>query len=222
MRRIIVLFVFLLLAFSVKAQIMRVDELEKYAKENYGAKWNEAAKNLGSTIMLDKNNCLSYVQVVECPGKTKEQLYVDINYWVTATFADANSVIKLNDKETGTIICQGYMENIATHESLFRIFNVSIRPIIKIDIKAGKIRITYTVQSYDLEIFTSSMQQGVPPIRSIEQWTLSECYPFVEKDSHIKTSSKALIMTHAYSSVIMDKIEEAAKNGIVGNEDDDW
>ena len=29
-------------------------------------------------------------------------------------------------------------------------------------------------------------------------------------------------MTHAYSNALMDKIEEAVKNGLVGNEDDDW
>ena len=50
------------------------------------------------------------------------------------------------------------------------------------------------------------------------------CYPFVEKDAHKakKTSSKALVMAHAYSNVIMDKIEEAVKNGLVGNESDNW
>lgn len=29
-------------------------------------------------------------------------------------------------------------------------------------------------------------------------------------------------MTHAYSNVIMDKIEEAVKNGLAGNESDNW
>mgnify|MGYP000510994166 FL=1 len=29
-------------------------------------------------------------------------------------------------------------------------------------------------------------------------------------------------MAHAYSNVIMDKIEEAVKNGLAGNEDDAW
>ena len=29
-------------------------------------------------------------------------------------------------------------------------------------------------------------------------------------------------MTHAYSNAVMDKVEEAVKNGIVGNEDEDW
>ena len=29
-------------------------------------------------------------------------------------------------------------------------------------------------------------------------------------------------MTHAYSNAVLDKIEEAIKNGVVGNEDDNW
>jgi hypothetical protein len=29
-------------------------------------------------------------------------------------------------------------------------------------------------------------------------------------------------MTHAYSNAIMDKVEEALRNGLVGNEDEDW
>jgi hypothetical protein len=29
-------------------------------------------------------------------------------------------------------------------------------------------------------------------------------------------------MTHAFSNVIMDKIEEAVKNGVSGNENDNW
>jgi len=29
-------------------------------------------------------------------------------------------------------------------------------------------------------------------------------------------------MTHAYSNAIIDKVGEALKNGIVGNDDEDW
>jgi hypothetical protein len=55
-----------------------------------------------------------------------------------------------------------------------------------------------------------------------EQWEIVKHYPFVAKDSQKRTCAKALVMTHAYSNVVLDKIEEAVKNGIVGNEDDDW
>lgn len=56
------------------------------------------------SVQLDKNNSLTYVQVINCEGKTKDQLYVLLNYWVSASFNDANSVIQLNDKELGCIL----------------------------------------------------------------------------------------------------------------------
>lgn len=87
---------------------------------------------------------------------------------------------------------------------------------------------TYTVQCYDVEksigggVMSAFSNGSTKPTLSNEQWALETCYPFVEKDAHKakKTSSKALVMAHAYSNVIMDKIEEAVKNGLVGNESD--
>ena len=63
---------------------------------------------------------------------------------------------------------------------------------------------------------------GTIPTRSDQNWPLDKCYPFAKKDSHKKTSSKALVMAHAYSNVVMDKIEECIKNGLSGNENDNW
>ncbi len=207
---------------------MRAEELEKYAKEKYGDDWTDAAENLASQLNLDKNNSLTYVQVIDCEKSTMEQLYVMLNYWFTATFNDANSVIKLNDKEMGVIIAEGYVADIASHLGGANAYNVNIRPIIKVDIKDYKIRVTYTVQYYDV---TKAVGGGIMgalggtiPRISHEKWGLETCYPFAEKDKHKakKTSSKALVMTHAYSNVMMDKIEETVKNGLIGNENDDW
>lgn len=36
------------MAISVSAQLMRSEELEKYAKEKFGDKWENAAANIGS------------------------------------------------------------------------------------------------------------------------------------------------------------------------------
>lgn len=215
-----------LLSLSLSAQVMRSEDLEKYAKEKYGEKWVDAAKNLSSSLSLDKNLSLSYVQVVDCPNKTKEQLYIALNHWASASFNDANSVIQLNDKESGCIIAQAYIDGIATHMGGMNRYNINIRPIIKIDIKDNKIRVTYTVQYYDVvKMWGGGIMGAMSNARAkkeLEKWPLNKCYPFIEKDKHKKTSSKALIMTHAFSNVIIDKIEEAVKNGIVGNEGDDW
>lgn len=210
-------------ALCAQAQFMRSEELEAYAKEKYGDSWVEAAANLGKELILDKNHSLTYSQVIDCGDKTKEQLYILLNYWVSTSFNDANSVIQLNDKESGTIICQGYVSGIAANVGGINTYVVNIKPVIKIDIKDKKIRITYSVQCYDIERSNGAlvMNKYGNPV-TFQKWPLEQCYPFASKDRHKKTSSKALIMTHAYSNVIMDKIEEAVKNGLVGNETEDW
>ena len=235
------------IASNTQAQVMKAADLEKYAKEKYGDKWLDAAANLASGLTLDKNESLTYQQVIEAPGKTKQQLYVALNYWVTATFKDKQA-ITLNDKEAGCIIISSAIDGIADHTGTLNRYVVSITPVIKIDIKDGRVRVTYTVQNYDimkaevagwlgLLIDNSDNRQSHQNIYSDgkrmkadtqdrrlydEQWEISKHYPFVEKDNKKRTCSKALVMTHAYSNAIMDKIEEALKNGIVGNEDEDW
>ena len=225
----------------VQAQVMKAADLEKYAKQKYGDKWLDAAKNLASTLTLDKNESLTYQQVIEAPGKTKQQLYVALNYWATATFKD-NNAITLNDKEAGCIIISSTIKNIAEHMGTISKYSVSITPIIRLDIKDGKIRVTYTVQNYDILDDISGGWFGIAtddknrsyadakrkaddktnPNLWDEQWEIARHYPFVEKDPKKRTCAKALVMTHAYSNAIMDKVEEAVKNGIVGNDDDEW
>lgn len=225
----------------VQAQVMKAADLEKYAKQKYGDKWLDAAKNLASTLTLDKNESLTYQQVIEAPGKTKQQLYVALNYWATATFKD-NNAITLNDKDAGCIIISSTIKNIAEHMGTISKYSVSITPIIRLDIKDGKIRVTYTVQNYDILDDVSGGWFGIAtddknrsyadakrkaddktnPNLWDEQWEIARHYPFVEKDSKKRTCAKALVMTHAYSNAIMDKVEEAVKNGIVGNDDDEW
>ncbi len=50
MKKIVFAIALCFVTMSVSAQIMRTEELEKYAKEKYGEKWNEAAANLASTL----------------------------------------------------------------------------------------------------------------------------------------------------------------------------
>ena len=234
-------------AVNAQAQVMKAADLEKYAKEKYGDKWLDADANLAKQLKFDKNESLSYQQIIEAPGKTKEQLYIAVNYWVTATFKDKQA-ITLNDKEEGCIIVSSTIQNIAEHIGTVNKYSVSITPVIRLDIKEGKVRVTYTVQNYDIlkaedagwlgaladnsdnrqnnqNIYSDGKRmKGDNTDRRLydEQWEIVKHYPFVEKDNKKRTCSKALVMTHAYSNAIIDKIEEAVKNGIVGNEDDDW
>ena len=229
-------------AMTVQAQVMKAADLEKYAKEKYGDKWLDAAKNLAEGLTLDKNESLTYQQVIQAEGKTKEQLYVALNYWATATFKDHNA-ITLNDKEAGCIIISSTIPGIVEHMGTISKYTVSITPVIRLDIKEGRVRVTYTVQNYDILNDISGGWFGMTPNgeknksygdgkRKMddktnvslydEKWEIARHYPFVEKDAQKRTCAKALVMTHAYSNAIIDKVEETLKNGIVGNEDDDW
>ena len=225
---------------SLQAQVMKAADLEKYAKKKYGDKWLDAASNLSQELTLDKNQSLSYQQVIEAPGKTRQQLYVAINYWATATFQDKQA-ITLNDKEAGCIIVTSTLSDIVSHIGTMNKYSVSITPIIRIDIKEGRVRVTYTVQNYDIlrDISGGWLSLADTDDRTYgdskrkkddktnanlydEHWEIAKHYPFVPKDAQKRTCAKALVMTHAYSNAIMDKVEEAVKNGVVGNDDDDW
>ena len=227
-------------AIGAQAQVMKSADLEKYAKEKYGDKWLDAAKNLSQVLSLDKNESLTYQQVIEAPGKTKQQLYVALNYWATATFKDKQA-ITLNDKEAGCIIISSTIRNIAEHTGTFNKYSVNITPVIRLDIKDGKVRVTYTVQNYDVladisggwlsptddsqKTYGDSKRKNDDKTNANlydEQWEIAKHYPFVEKDAQKRTCAKAIVMTHAYSNAVLDKVEEAIKNGIVGNEDEDW
>jgi len=247
-KQIIAAVIFLICSVSgVQAQVMKMTDLEKYAKQRYGDSWVTAAGNLGRQLTLDKNESLTYREVIEVPGKTKQQLYIALNYWVTATFKDKQA-ITLNDKDAGCIIISSTLDGIADHTGTMNRYIVSITPIIKFDIKDGKVRMTYTVQNYDImnaqdagwvglfldnskntkdnQNFYSDgkrMKDDKTDRRLYdESWEIARHYPFVEKDVRKRTCSKALVMTHAYSNAIIDKVTEALKNGIVGNDDDEW
>ena len=243
MKKIFVMLVsaaFLFGGVVTQAQVMKSADLEKYAKNKYGDKWLDAAMNIRQGLTLDKNESLTYQQVIEAPGKTKEQLYIALNYWTTATFKDKQA-ITLNDKDAGCIIISSTLPNIAEHTGTLNKYSVGITPVIRIDIKEGKIRVTYTVQTYDVladisggwlspsdennKTYGDSKRKKDDKTNAKlfdEQWEIAKHYPFVEKDSQKRTCAKALVMTHAYSNAVLDKIEKAVKNGIVGNEDEDW
>lgn len=68
MKKLLLMIAFVMATVCANAQIMRVDELEKYAKEKYGDKWTDAVANIAKSVQLDKNNAMTFVQVIPCDG----------------------------------------------------------------------------------------------------------------------------------------------------------
>lgn len=70
--RVLLLLAFLNLCIIANAQMIKNKDLFEYANRIYGKSWVEVAYNLSQQIKLDKNNALTYVQVVSVEGKNKK------------------------------------------------------------------------------------------------------------------------------------------------------
>lgn len=172
----------------------------KYYREKYGVNWDDTTStNFGTQLSLDKNNAITYTKVIQADGKTKDQLYVLLNYWFASNFRSSNYVINLNDKELGTILASYYDKDIFqyTKGSDFG-RDIDLHTVIKCDIKDKKVRVTVTAYIKDGRYF-------------VRETKLYHAF------SH-KAKSFAFINSH----FVMDKIEECVKNGLSGNETDNW
>lgn len=229
MKRRIIIIVALFASIAMNAQVMTEKDFENYNIDQFDGKadgradYVQAAINLKDSFGLDKNNQISCVSVVSCPGMSKDKIYIEANNWFANSFSDGKSVIQLNDRETGTIIAKGFLHNIATHVSFATSADISAWVIIRIDIKDEKFRMTSTIQEYDLisgqGVLGAMSSSGQELIH--ETWLPAECFPF-KRGAYKKTASKAYVACFVYSNILADKLTTAVKSGITGAENKDW
>ena len=169
---------------------------------------------------LDKNNAITRTTIIDAPGKSKEQVYIEVNNWFIHTFNNGKSVIQLNDKEAGVVIGKGFISNVAKHMSFTSNANIHAWVIIRVDIKDDKFRVMTTIHSYEMEVGTGVLgAMGGETSNRIETWQPEECFPFNGK-RYKKTTSKAFVNSHIWSQIIINKLIDGVLNGITGTEED--
>ena len=130
---------------SASAQFVTPQDLEKYAEKKYGDSWVKTAKRLEKQFNIDGNGALTYRKIVQMPGKSKNELYMMLNDWLSTTFCTSDRyTIRLRDTARGKIVAQGYVQNIAKYDGVVNQYHVSISPIVTCDIKDGRVRVTYS------------------------------------------------------------------------------
>lgn len=112
-------------------------------------------------------------------------------------------------------------------------YRVSIRPLLKFDFKEERIRVTYTLQNYEvLKINDDSGYvimfgggfglTGNGITKDTQIWTLADCYPFAEDVQHPKvTSSRAFVYSLSCYKILVDKIDTVLKKPLQTS-NDDW
>lgn len=203
----------ILSAFGSSAQILTGDSFAKYDIDKYDGtadhkqQYVQGAEGLKGRFEIDKNDQLSYSNVIDCPNQTKDKLYENINAWFTKAFADKNSSIKTNDKETGTLLVNVNLKNIVSFPHQI----VSVNMIVKINIKDGKVRFTSTIKNY--------------VINSATEWTAKKCYPFYDESDALrkKVGSSAYVASCVFTEIAESQLKEATTpKAVVEGADDDW
>ncbi len=126
------LLLLLLLGLQVlTAQSLNRANVEAYVKSQYGQSWKDIALYFADKDVLDKDNALNFEKTFSVLGKSKNELYVELNYWFLKTFSNASSKIEMTDKDLGIIMARGYLSGIAYHSGGFSSYCVNIRPIVR-------------------------------------------------------------------------------------------
>ncbi len=228
MRKNIFFFLFFLSSILAFGQYVTVEDLNKAIEKEMKSKssdYNSIAKTIMQEIPLDNKGGFTYVNIVEAPDKTKDQLYITLNAWFLRHF-DGKGIL-INDKDLGCIMAKERFRKITANGAFTSSntnYEVDIEPSIRTDIKDGKVRITYNVPYYELRDVTSEVWgRQVFKSNKSRNLSFSESYPYNPKGIEKKMMARALVFTHYYSALVVSSIENAIKDGVTGNEaDDDW
>lgn len=202
-----------------KADFDAIDMTQFDTNGDGKVKDEEAALAIMQLYDIDKNNSITRVQVVDDINKTKEQIYVEVNDWFIHSFQSSKSVIQLNDKDAGCVIGKGYVSDMGSTMSFASNADISAWVIIRVDIKDGKMRITTTIQSYEMDKGTGVLGALAGSYQTYHQELIpTECFPFTKKNK--KEGAKAFVKGHLYSLIMINKLTEAVKNGLTGTEED--
>ena len=231
MKKVLLIFVGIVLAFSVDAQILTYEEFMKNAeniiiyknKEKKKIDYQKTALSLAELYPLDKHNAISRSVVYNIPGKSANEIYIEVNNWFVHTFNSGKSVIQLNDKEEGCIIGKGFINALGSNSGFFNDSKAAAWIILRVDIKDEKIRVIATIQSYEVEKSTGigAALMGVPVQKyGVIEYVPSECFPYTKKEKG--TGSKAITLAHCWIVSCFEQLNDAVNHGITGLESDDF
>ena len=150
---------------------------------------------------------LFYVKRQLALGLFKDKIYDNINGWFTKAFADKNSSIKTNEKESGTLVANTTLKSIVTFPHQI----VSVNMIVKINIKDGKLRVVQTIKDYVINASTT--------------WVPKKCSPLYDEPDALrkKLGSSAYVASCVFAEIVEKQLNEAAKpKAQVNDNDDDW
>lgn len=85
---------------------------------------------------------LEFSEVINADGKTVAQIYPIVKSWIAISFKSANSVIQMDDKESGVFICKGNFSYRAPGGFTYRYIDGIVEFMLKVQIRDGRFKVT--------------------------------------------------------------------------------
>lgn len=164
---------------------------------------SELIQSIEGQWSVDENGYVTYQKIIEVPDISKTILFSKVENYFAHNYKDANSVIQVSNKETGTIIGKGMYKDIHVGTSMITIL-VSVNHTLQIECKDGKVRATLSLTEYQQE------RRGGGS-RSYFNYPINERYPVVTKDAEKTVMGKAFYKSHEKALSVLTEIENYIK-----------
>lgn len=145
---------------------------------------------------------LTFQKDVISEGKSKSELYVILNEWFAITYTNANSVIQMQDKESGIIIGKGSM-NYSMEGMSYACYSGYIKYTIKTVANDGSISISLTSFIHSARA-TSSSSCTLGSITTREKYTEKG----MSKKYHNKVWNDIKTTCESYSNNMFNSVKE--------------
>jgi len=162
----------------------------------------------------DEKKYITYQEIVEIPNISKDILFSRAENYFAYTYKDANSVIQVNNKESGTLIGKGIFPDVYSKGGLILTI-VSVKHILKIECKENKVRVTLSLTDYDIKIVST---QGTEHSSN----AIYKYYPIDKKGMAKNNYGQAFYYSHKTAIQTIDEIVKSLKGDSLENNNDDW
>ena len=215
MKRIIASFIISLCISSSFAQFISTEKLLLQKDSLYGGtSWKKIATQIKSNLPINEEKDVVYTKIVDLPNTDSDKIFDILRYWVIDNFSGSNSIIKVMDKDIGRIVIEDYIDKIVRKGEFALSDDVSLKPLIRIDIQDNKVRIMCTNSVYYVHQITYA---GFTPISNDYQYKITKCYPMVKTSEREigafyitdnKSACKAFSLIHISSLLYLNEIEK--------------
>lgn len=190
------------------------------------------SNKIAQEIPLAANGNFVYYDIIECPNQTKGEIFFNIKNWLTQTVLGQNTKITVSDEKLGKIVMNDYVKLYeATHGTInFTDYRLYIHPIIQIDVKDGKARMTCSIPYYEVEKDAKAGNGLIGLFMSKDKvWKFGNCPPYSPVTKETKKyqfyTYLGLLYARCYLDVYIDSFKTILQQGISGTgieNDNNW